>query len=168
MFGTSAQQRLSTLSTHLCGASDGPSSAATASTAAESLPPPAAPHVEPVVVTLRDSHRDAMLPGVGPSTRKVTIRQLVPSDEAAYCAFGGRVTWREGWHYPLFGLPGTDEHFRQVRLAQGVWPGLPGWGAAHAIVAGWKSVARDGLSTACLCMLCDEPVLTSSCVAFVQ
>ena len=124
MLGTNAQQRLSTLSRHLCGASDAPSSAATASTAAESRPPPAAPQVEPVVVTLRDSHRDAMLPGVGPSTRTVTIRQLVPSDEAAYCAFGGRVTWREGWHYPLFGLPGTDEHFRQVRLAPE--SGLPG------------------------------------------
>eukprot|EP01043_Picozoa_sp_COSAG02_P000897 COSAG02_NODE_18_length_54986_cov_345.599322_31_plen_266_part_00 len=99
---------------------DNPRAAARAPTssacAAPSLP---APKVDPVIVDLHDSHRDASLPGVGPVDRQVTIRQLQPSDEAAYCAFGGRVTWREGWHYPLFGLPGSDEHFRKTAKQQG-------------------------------------------------
>ena len=130
--GTAPAARLAVLVKHLCvrqgtitsgcdspraGAPLAPASfTGSSSCSAQSLP---APKVEPVIVDLRDSHRDVSLPGIGPATRQVTIRQLQPSDEAAYCAFGGRVTWREGWHYPLFGLPGSDEHFRKTAARQG-------------------------------------------------
>jgi len=111
-----AHARLAVLAVHLRGRPSA-RSRTTQSVSASSAQP--APKVEPVVVHLRDSHRDTSLPGVGPSTRQVTIRQLQPSDEAAYCAFGGRVTWREGWHYPLYGMPGSDEHFRKTAARQG-------------------------------------------------
>ena len=124
-----AEARLAVLFVHLhgprpgtSGCCDSPHAGARAPASSSSnagLASLCAPKVEAVVVDLRDSHRDASLPGVGPATRKVTIRQLQPSDEAAYCAFGGRVTWREGWHYPLFGLPGSDEHFRKTAARQG-------------------------------------------------
>ena len=77
------------------------------------------PVVAPIEPQLKDTGRDAALPGTGPSTRSVTIRQLRPEDEAAYCAFGGRATWRDGWHYPLFGMPGDDTDLRECARRQG-------------------------------------------------
>ena len=114
-----AHARLAVLAAHLCGRPPARSSTQQAAAPLSGNSAQPAPKVEPVVVHLRDSHRDASLPGVGPSTRQVTIRQLRPSDQAAYCAFGGRVTWREGWHYPLYGMPGSDEHFRKTAARQG-------------------------------------------------
>ena len=77
------------------------------------------PTVDAVTVALKGTGRDAANPGTGPATRSICIRQLRPEDADAYCAFGGRMTWRDCWHYPATGMPGSDQVFRDTAARQG-------------------------------------------------
>jgi ribosomal protein S18 acetylase RimI-like enzyme len=109
-----ARARLPTTS-----AAAGPSSSALPAAAAPA-PHPAAP-VPPSTPSLKDEHRDRFppLPGVTSTQRTVVIRSLEPSDEDAYAAFGGRTMWREGWHYPLYGIPTNYDSLRSTAARQG-------------------------------------------------
>ena len=111
-----AQRRLASLSAHIAPI-DGvrwQPAAAKATTLVQHQPA-----VDAKIVTLKDTGRDAGKPGTGPATGSVCIRQLRPEDEEAYCAFGGRMTWRDGWHYPVRGMPGSDRDFRDTAARQG-------------------------------------------------
>eukprot|EP01050_Picozoa_sp_SAG11_P018278 SAG11_NODE_2739_length_3025_cov_1.861586_4_plen_322_part_00 len=117
--------------------------------AAGSGEPLVAPHVDSSAVDLRDGARDRDLPGVTRArTRTVAIRQLRATDGDAcagrspeplahravgcgcrseglaggrYAAFGGRMMWRDGWHYPMF----SEEQLREccARQAAGMLGG---------------------------------------------
>ena len=138
-----AQRRLKALAAHVATAH---TVAKTETSAAVELQPA----VEPIVPQLKDTGRDAALPGTGPSTRSVTIRQLRPEDEAAYCAFGGRATWRDGWHYPLFGMPGDDTDLRECARRQGQpasyqhFSGQGGGGEMRLVLVETRTEEYDG------------------------
>ena len=103
------------------------------------------PSVPPSAPSLRDGHRDNTppLPGVTGQSRSTAIRLLQPSDEDAYAAFGGRMQWRAGWHYPMSGIPTSFDTLRSIARRQGT-PLADGGGELRLVLVETQTEVHGG------------------------